>query len=115
MPVTEAKRLMFDSSLHWRRPRTSALNNEPPDPIIRVSMELFTSVDFEASLNAQFLTMSSALELLSRPGDRPSICIELIKQMVSELEKALSTAEHDDRRALEDMRTTATQFWVKQS
>jgi hypothetical protein len=92
-----------------------ALNIETPDPIIWLAMELFTSVDFEASLNAQFLSMASALELLSRPGDRPSICIELINQMTTELEKALSTVENDDRKALEDMRTTATQFWIKQS
>jgi hypothetical protein len=92
-----------------------ALNIETPDPIIGLAMELFTSVDFEASLNAQFLSMASALELLSRPGDRPSICIELINQMTTELEKALYTAENDDRKALEDMRTTATQFWIKQS
>jgi hypothetical protein len=92
-----------------------ALNIRTPDPIVWLSMELFTTVDFEATPTAQFLTLTFALELLSRPGDRPNICIGLISQMTNELDKALSAATEDDRRALEDMRSTATQFWITQS
>jgi hypothetical protein len=58
-----------------------ALNIGTLDPIVGLSMELFTNVDFEATPNAQFLTLISALELLSRPGDRPNICIGLLSQM----------------------------------
>ena len=91
------------------------LNIGALDPIVGLSMELFTNVDFEATPNAQFLTLISALELLSRPGDRPNICIELLSQMTNELDKTLSAAAEDDRQALKDMRSTATEFWIKQS
>jgi hypothetical protein len=85
------------------------------DPIVALSLELFAAVDFEATSNAQFLTLTSALELLSRPGDRPNVCIDIIGQMTRDIDSSLPTATPDDRQALKDMRETASQFWIKQS
>lgn len=91
------------------------LTGRDPDQITMLALELFASVDFEATSNAQFLTLTSALEILSRPGDRPSNCIDLINQLVAKVDQALPSAQGSEKKALEDMRSTASQFWIKQS
>jgi hypothetical protein len=91
------------------------LTQPPPDGIVELALEILTLVDFEATPNAQFLSLTSALEILSRPGDRPQICIDLIHDMTARLDETIRSANPDEQQALKDMKTTATQFWIKQS
>ncbi|MCG2641430.1 MULTISPECIES: hypothetical protein [Bradyrhizobium] len=91
------------------------LTGPSPQPELKLACEIFASVDFEASNNAQFLALISILEIMARPAPRPKPCLDIIEdamvRMKSEAETAMDPAL---RQALLDMHTGAV-HWKSES
>ncbi|MCA1542035.1 hypothetical protein I6F18_18930 [Bradyrhizobium sp. NBAIM32] len=81
----------------------------------RLACEIFASVDFEASANAQFLALISILEILADPAPRPGQCISIIEDAMTRMkDEAKAAGDTLIRQALEDMHRGA-EHWKKES
>lgn len=91
------------------------LTGPSPRPELKLACEMFASVDFEASYNAQFLTLISILEIMAKQAPRPEPCLDIIEdamaRMTSEAEAATDPAL---RQALLDMQKGAV-HWKAES
>lgn len=72
---------------------------EPLDPAVLLSMELFCAAPFQASVTATFYAMVSALEPLADTGSKNSATVAFLKQCVAEMEQN-ETIPADDKNAL---------------
>lgn len=57
-----------------------------------LACELFASVDFEATPNAQFLMLTAVYEVLSSPKRRPKPCVDLVKELLDRAKQAKEAA-----------------------
>ena len=82
---------------------------------VLLALEIFASVDFEASDNAQFLALISILEILAKPAPRRKECIDIIDDAVARATReAEATQDRVLQQALTDMRKAAS-HWKKES
>jgi hypothetical protein len=81
---------------------------------LKIGCELFSAVDFEASPNAQFITLTSIMEILSKPDQRAPECLHLLNQMSDEAKQMSIAVSQPAREALESLIQSA-QHWQKES
>ena len=91
------------------------LTSSKPRPELKLACEMFASVDFEASNNAQFLVLISILEIMAKPASRPKPCLDIIEDAMVRMKSEAETAmEPTLRQALLDMRKGA-EHWKSES
>jgi len=84
-------------------------------PELKLSCEMFASIDFEASDTAQFLALISILEIMAKPAPRPAPCLDIIEgAMVRMKSEAEATTDPELRQALLDMHKGAV-HWKAES
>ncbi len=82
---------------------------------LKLACEMFASVDFEASYNAQFLTLISILEIMAKPASRPKACLDIINDAMARMTSEADTATDPAlRQALMDMHKGAV-HWKAES
>lgn len=80
------------------------LTGTAPYPELKLACEMFASVDFEASNNAQFLALISILEVMANPAPRPKSCLDIIEDAMIRMKSEAKTATDSVlRQALLDM------------
>ena len=86
-----------------------------PQPELKLACEIFASVDFEASNNAQFLALISILEIMAKPAPRPKPCLDIIEDAMVRMKSEAETATDPAlRQALFDMHKGAI-HWKSES
>ena len=91
------------------------LTSSKPRPELKLACEMFASVDFEASNNAQFLVLISILEIMAKPAPRPKPCLDIIEDAMVRMKSEAETAMQPTlRQALLDMRKGA-EHWKSES
>lgn len=109
----EADALLFSALVEGSR--LEAFDPLKLRPKFRLACEIFASVDFEASANAQFLALISILEVLASPAARPGQCISIIDDAMTRMAKEAKAADDPMlRQALEDMHKGA-KHWKDES
>ena len=109
----EADTLLFSALMEGATVQAIVEPNARPE--LRLACEMFASVDFEASYNAQFLALISILEIMAKPAPRPPACINIIDDaMVRMKSEADGTDDPALRQALLDMRKGAS-HWKAES
>lgn len=84
-------------------------------PELKLSCEMFASVDFEASDTAQFLALISILEIMAKPAPRPARCLEIIDSAMAHMKsEAEAATDLELRQALLDMHKGAV-HWKAES
>jgi hypothetical protein len=67
-----------------------------------LACELFASVDFEATSNAQFLILTAVYEVLANPKKRPKPCVDLVEKLLDGARKSQETAAAQDDGEMEE-------------
>ena len=84
-------------------------------PELKLSCEMFASVDFEASDTAQFLALISILEIMAKPAPRPARCLEIIDSAMAQMKSEAEAATDPElRQDLLDMHKGAV-HWKAES
>jgi hypothetical protein len=84
---------------------------EPHDSKRLLACEIFAAVDFESSVNAQFLALTMVLEVLAAPKDRPSACIDLVEGFLNQVQDLKPSADEELRSALTALQESAR--WLR--
>ena len=80
------------------------LTGPVPQPELKLAFEIFASVDFEASYNAQFLALISILEIVAKPRARPKTCLDIIDDAMARMKiEAEAVKDPALRQSLLDM------------
>jgi len=109
----EADTLLFSALIEGAQLHT--LMGPTARPELRLGCEMFASVDFEASYNAQFLALISILEIMATPAPRPERCVDIIDEaMARMMHEAEATKDPALRQALLDMHKGA-HHWKAES
>jgi hypothetical protein len=67
-----------------------------------LACELFGSVDFEATSNAQFLMLTAVYEVLASPKKRPKPCVDLVQELLDGAKKSQEIAAARGEEIVED-------------
>lgn len=92
--------------------RQTTVIAEPRDSKRLVACEIFSAVDFESSVNAQFLALTMVLEVLAAPKERPRECVGLVEDLLERVQSLKLSADDERKLALISLEDSVK--WLKQ-
>jgi hypothetical protein len=91
------------------RSQLQAFAGSNPRKEYSLACEIFASVDFESSVNAQFLALISILEIVAKPAPRLKHCIDIVEDAMTRMkQEAEATQDPALKQALRDMHKGAS-------
>lgn len=95
--------------------RSPAFENSEAGARLDLALEIYESVEFEATANAKFVSLTSIVEILAEPQKRPQACLDVIDRAIAEMDYLVAESKGETKEALCRMRDSASMNWKNES